>query len=345
MNFIDPAAPDYHGPALVIGEIAQAHDGSLGFAHAYIDAVADAGAGAVKFQTHIAGAESTPQEQWRVKFSTQDESRYAYWKRMEFTEPQWLELKNHADSRGLLFFSSPFSLEAVELLLRIGVKAWKIASGEVGRTATFERMASSGFPMYCSTGMSPLTEIDGAVEMIRSRGIPFVLFQCTTAYPCPPEKIGLNLIPVFRERYRCAVGLSDHSGTVFPSLAAATIGVSAIEVHVTMSREMFGPDVPASVTTGELREIVNGVRFIEAMKSHPVDKDSMAAELAGVRALFTRSIVARVDLPAGTVLTADHLAFRKPGTGIPEQNVQRVINRKLKHPVAANTLILEDHLE
>jgi N,N'-diacetyllegionaminate synthase len=345
MNFVDPASPDYQGPALIIGEIAQAHDGSLGFAHAYIDAVADAGAGAVKFQTHIAGAESTPQEEWRVKFSTQDESRYAYWKRMEFTEGQWLELKNHADRRALLFFSSPFSLEAVELLLRVGVKAWKVASGEVGRTATFERMAASGLPMYCSTGMSPLTEIDGAVEMIRSRGIPLVLFQCTTAYPCPPEKIGLNLIPLFRERYRCAVGLSDHSGTVYPSLAAATIGVSAVEVHVTMSREMFGPDVPASVTTGELRELVRGVRFIETMKSHPVDKDSMAAELKPVRALFTRSIVARIDLPAGTVLTADHLAFRKPGTGIPEQNVGRVIHRKLKHPVAANTLILEDHLE
>ena len=345
MNFIDPAAPEYKGPALIIGEIAQAHDGSLGFAHAYIDAVAEAGAGAVKFQTHIAAAESTPQEQWRVKFSTQDDSRYAYWKRMEFTEPQWLELKNHADSRGLLFFSSPFSLEAVELLLRVGVRAWKIASGEVGRTAAFERMAASGLPMYLSTGMSPLGEIDAAVEMIRSRGIPFVLFQCTTAYPCPPEKVGLNLIPVFRERYRCAVGLSDHSGTVFPSLAAATLGISALEVHVTLSREMFGPDVPASVTTAELREIVQGVRFIEAMKSHPVDKDSMAAELKPVRALFTRSIVARVDLPAGTVLSADHLVFRKPGTGIPEQNVRQVIHRKLKHPVAANTLILEDNLE
>jgi N-acetylneuraminate synthase len=345
VNFVDPASPDYGGPCLVIGEIAQAHDGSLGFAHAFIDAIAVAGAGAVKFQTHIAAAESTPGEPWRVKFSTQDESRYAYWKRMEFTEPQWLELKNHADTRGLLFFSSPFSLEAVELLLRVGVRAWKIASGEVGRSATFERMASSGLPMYLSTGMSPLEEIDGAVEMIRSHGLPLVLFQCTTAYPCPPEKVGLNLIPFFRERYRCAVGLSDHSGTIYPSLAAATLGISALEVHVTLSREMFGPDVPASVTTGELREIVAGLRFIEAMKAHPVDKDSMAAELKPVRALFTRSIVARVDLPAGTVLTADHLAFKKPGTGIPEKNVQRVLHRKLTRTVAANTMILEEYLE
>src|SRR5438132_6125934 len=118
-------------PCLIVGEIAQAHDGSLGVAHAFIDAIANAGADAVKFQTHIAAAESTPSEPWRVKFSTQDETRYDYWKRMEFTEPQWLGLKQHADERGLLFLSSPFSLEAVELLQRIGITSWKVASGEL----------------------------------------------------------------------------------------------------------------------------------------------------------------------------------------------------------------------
>jgi N,N'-diacetyllegionaminate synthase len=215
----------------------------------------------------------------------------------------------------------------------------------VGQSETFTRMAASGLPMYLSTGMSPLEEIDGAVGMIRSHGLPLLLFQCTTAYPCPPEKVGLNLIPFFRERYHCAVGLSDHSGTIFPSLAAATLGISALEVHVTLSREMFGPDVPASVTSKELKDIVAGVRFIEAMKTHPVDKNSMAAELKPVRALFTRSIVARVDLPAGTVLAAGHLAFKKPGTGIPEQDVRRVLHRTLKQSVAANTMILEEHLE
>jgi N-acetylneuraminate synthase len=117
---------------LIIGEVAQAHDGSLGMAHAFIEAIAAAGADAVKFQTHIAAAESTPAEPWRVRFSAQDASRYDYWKRMEFTEEQWRGLKQHAFEKGLLFLSSPFSLEAVELLERVGVAAWKIASGETG---------------------------------------------------------------------------------------------------------------------------------------------------------------------------------------------------------------------
>src|ERR1700704_322832 len=117
---------------IVVGEVAQAHDGSLGFAHAFIDAIAGAGADAVKFQTHIAAAESTPAEPWRVKFSPQDATRYDYWRRMEFSEEHWRGLKQHAEARGLVFLSSPFSGEAVELLERIGMVAWKVASGRRG---------------------------------------------------------------------------------------------------------------------------------------------------------------------------------------------------------------------
>lgn len=330
---------------LIIGEVAQAHDGSLGLAHAFIDAIASAGADVVKFQTHIAAAESTPAEPWRVKFSPQDESRYAYWKRMEFTENQWIELKRHADERGLLFLSSPFSVEAVELLERVGVVAWKIASGEVGGSGMFERMAVTKLPMFLSTGMSALPEIDRAVGQIKSRGLPLVVLQCTTAYPCPPEKVGLNLIPVFRERYQTAVGLSDHSGTIYPGLAAVAMGISVLEVHVTLSREMYGPDVSASVTAAELRQLVEGVRFIEQMKANPVDKDSLAAELQPLRSLFGKSIVARTDLPAGTVLQEKHLTLKKPGHGLSEDKLGLVINRKLRVARPADALILEEHLE
>ena len=141
---------------LIIGEVAQAHDGSLGFAHAFIDAIANAGADAVKFQTHIAAAESTPAEPWRVKFSPQDQTRYDYWQRMEFSEAQWLGLKQHAEARGLLFLSSPFSVEAVELLSRVGVAAWKIASGEVSSRQMFERISATRLPVLLSTGMSEI---------------------------------------------------------------------------------------------------------------------------------------------------------------------------------------------
>ena len=332
------------GKVLIIAEIGQAHEGSLGMAHAYIDAVANAGVDAVKFQTHIADAESTPGEPWRVKFSPQDATRYDYWKRMEFTEEQWKGLKKHAEERGLMFLSSPFSLEAVELLIRVGVSAWKIASGEVNNTIMFERIAETGLPILLSTGMSPLSEIDAAVQRIQARGIPLTVLQCTSMYPTPPEKVGLNLIPFFRERYGCKVGLSDHSGTIYAGLAAATIGIDVLEVHVTFSREMFGPDVPASVTTTELRKLVEGIRFIEKMRANPVDKDHIAEELAQMRQLFTKSVVYLVDLPAGTILRREHLTVKKPGTGIPPNRLPELIGRKLIRNVKANEFVQEDDL-
>jgi N,N'-diacetyllegionaminate synthase len=330
---------------MIIGEVAQTHDGSLGMAHAYIDAVANAGADAVKFQTHIASAESTPGEPWRVKFSPQDATRHDYWKRMEFTEEQWRGLKKHADERGLKFLSSPFSVEAVELLMRVGVAAWKVASGEVSNTPMLERMVATGLPFLLSTGMSSLREIDAAVQLVQAHRLPLTVMQCTTAYPCPPERIGLNLIPFFHERYGCGVGLSDHSGTIYAGLAAATLGIHALEVHVTLSRESFGPDVPASITTSELRQLVEGLRFIEKMKASPVDKDVMADTMAPLRDLFTKSVVARTALQAGTVLQEGHLALKKPGTGIKAVKLQELIGRTLKRAVAADSLLSEDDLD
>jgi N,N'-diacetyllegionaminate synthase len=332
------------GRCLVIGEVGQAHDGSLGTAHAFIDAIAEAGADAVKFQTHIASAESTPAEPFRVKFSRQDATRYDYWKRMGFTEQQWHGLAEHARERGLLFLSSPFSVEAVELLSRVGVPMWKIASGEVANAPMLERIIDTGLPVLLSSGMSPLEELDVAVKRIKDGGSSVVLLQCTTAYPCPPEKIGLNLIPFFRQRYDCPVGLSDHSGTIYAGLAAAAIGIDVLEVHVTLSREMFGPDVPASVTTEDLHRLVSGIRFIERMHANPVDKDAMAHEMAPLRDLFTKSVVARVALEAGTVLRREDLAVKKPGTGIPSGRLDEVIGRRLRRDVAADDLLREEDL-
>lgn len=336
------ATPDR---VLVVAEVAQAHDGSLGAAHAYIDAVARAGADAVKFQTHIAAAESTPGEPWRVKFGPQDETRYAYWRRMEFAETHWHGLKRHADERGLLFLSSPFSIEAVDMLERVGVAAWKVASGEVTNGPLFERMVAAGRPLWISTGMSTLAEIDAAVARVKAANLPCTVLQCTSMYPTPPEKTGLNLIPFFRERYGCGVGLSDHSGVIYPGLAAAALGADLLEVHVTFSREAFGPDVPASLTLEELQQLVEGVRYIERLHAHPLDKDAMAEELASMRALFTKSIVPQRDLPAGTTLERDHLAFKKPGTGISVDRLEEVVGRRLKRRVQADELLSLEDLE
>ena len=330
---------------LIVAEVGQAHEGSLGQAHCFIEAIADAGADAVKFQTHLAASESTPSEPWRVKFSPQDATRFEYWKRMEFTEEGWVGLKEHADRRRLKFISSPFSVEAVDLLTRVGVAAWKVASGEVGNAPMFERMLDAGLPVFISTGMSPLKEIDAAMERVKSKGLPATVLQCTSSYPCPPDKVGLNLIPFFRERYSCPVGLSDHSGMIYAGLAAASLGAEVVEVHVTLSREMFGPDVVASITTGELKQLVEGVRFIEKMRANPLDKDAMALEMAPMRSLFTKSAVAKSDLPAGTTLRENHLVFKKPGTGIPPDRRFELIGRLLKRDLRRDEFILEEDLE
>lgn len=231
------------------------------------------------------------------------------------------------------------------MLERVGVAAWKVASGEVTNGPLFDRMTAMGLPIWISTGMSTVAEIDDAVARVEEAGAAYKVFQCTSMYPTPPEKVGLNLIPFFRERYGCGVGLSDHSGTIYPGLAAATLGAELLEVHVTFSREAFGPDVPASLTLDELKQLVEGVRFIESMRAHPVDKDAVADELASMRGLFTKSIVLHCDLPAGTRLEREHLAFKKPGTGIPVDRLDEVVGRRLKHGVPADKLLrFEDFL-
>jgi N,N'-diacetyllegionaminate synthase len=327
---------------LIIAEVGLAHDGSLGLAHAFIDEIARNGADAVKFQTHIAEAESTPAEPFRVKFSRQDATRYEYWKRLEFTEAQWQGLADHAAEKDLLFLSSPFSREAVDLLSRVGMKMWKIASGEIGNLPLLDAMIATGRPILLSSGMSDMVEMDKAVDRVKRAGLPLAVLQCTTAYPCPPERIGLNMLPFFRERYGCSVGLSDHSGTIYPSIAAATLGADVLEVHVTMSRGMFGPDVPASVTMQELKMVVDGVRFVERMRANPVDKDRMAVEMAPLRAIFTKSLVAATPVPAGTVLTETHLAGKKPGTGVPAERLSEFVGRVLRRDLEKDEQIRLD---
>jgi N-acetylneuraminate synthase len=329
----------------VIAEVAQNHDGSLGMAHAFIDAAANAGADAIKFQTHIAAAESTLSEPWRKPFSDQDATRIDYWKRMEFSEAQWSGLREHARKRDLVFVSSPFSLEAAELLTRVGVDVWKVASGEISNPDLLDAMCATGLPIMLSTGMSPSDEIDAAVKRIQKAGVPLAVMQCTSIYPCPPELVGINLIPTFRERYDCAVGLSDHSATIYPGLAAATLGIEVLEVHLTLSREMFGPDVVASITPAEMRQLVDGIHFIERMRANPANKDELPESVTSLRGIFMKSVVARDDLPAGTVLSEEHLTTKKPGSGIPARELPSLLGRRLRNAVDRDTLLTPEDLE
>lgn len=330
-------------PAFIIGEVAQAHDGSLGTAHAYIDAIADAGADAVKFQTHIAEAESTPEEPWRIKFSKQDATRYDYWRRMEFTLEQWKGLKKHCEDRNIVFMSSPFSFEAVDLLMKVGTKVWKIASGEVNNLPMIRRLVDTKLPILFSSGLSYMEEISAAINLCKQGDVPFGLFQCTTAYPCPPEKVGLNVLEAYREQFDCPIGLSDHSGEIFPGLAAVSQGCELLEVHVTFHKKMFGPDVPASLDLEQFGELIRGTRFIETMLGNPINKKDQVDGASDLRNLFTKSLVAKCDLAAGAHLQAEQIALKKPCTGIPGNQMDEYVGRKLCREVASNTVLtIED---
>jgi N,N'-diacetyllegionaminate synthase len=340
------ANPSPSAHCSIIAEVAQAHDGSLGMAHAFIDAAANTGVDAVKFQTHIASEESTPGEPWRVKFSKQDETRFEYWKRMEFTAAQWAGLKQHAEEQGLIFLSSPFSLAAVDLLRNLGISAWKVASGELTNLPLIQHMTKDKRPIMLSTGMSPHDEIDAAVKVVRGATVPMAIFQCTTQYPSPPESIGLNILDELRERHACAVGLSDHSGTIYPSLAAvAAHKAQVIEVHLTLSRDMFGPDVVASVTPTELKSLVDGVRFIEKMAAHPIGKQDIDPRTAPMRQIFFKSVVPLKDLEQGSVLCETDLGLKKPGTGIPAAELASVVGRTLARAVKKDIPLQREDLQ
>ena len=246
----------------IIAEIAQAHDGSLGIAHSYIDVLAETGVHAVKFQTHIAYAESSVHEPFRVKFSYEDATRYDYWKRMEFTAEQWAGIKSHCEEKGLEFISSPFSCAAVDLLQQLGVQKYKIGSGEVSNLLMLEKIALTGKGIILSSGMSSLKELDAAIGFLKPFGNSISILQCTTAYPTVAGQWGLDVIRVLKDRYHLPVGFSDHSGDIYACLAATALGAQLLEFHAVFDKRMFGPDAKASLTIDQIRKLVQGVKEI-----------------------------------------------------------------------------------
>lgn len=314
----------------IIAEIAQAHDGSLGILHSYIDALAEVGVDVVKFQTHLAAAESSLAEPFRVNFSYEDATRYAYWKRMEFSKTQWEEIKAHCDEVGVEFMSSCFSQAAVDLMESVGMSRYKVGSGEVSNFLLLEKIARTGKPIILSSGMSNFQELDEAINFLLPFGNELSLLQCTTAYPTPPEQVGLNVMAELRERYpNCKVGLSEHTANVATGIAAAALGADLLEFHAVFDRRMFGPDASSSLIIEEVRQLVEGVRFTEKMLANPVDK-SDNQRFAKLKKIFEKSLAVNQDLPAGHVLTFEDLEAKKPaGEGLPAQQFRSIIGRKL----------------
>lgn len=327
----------------IIAEVSQNHDGSLGQAHAFIDAVADCGADAIKFQTHIAEEESTIHEPFRVQFSYEDKNRYDYWKRMEFTQEQWKGLYEHAKKRNLDFLSSPFSIKALKMLDNIGVSAWKFGSGELFNDVLFNKALQTNKPIIISTGLSTIEDIDYYVNMIKKNGNEFAIMHCTTAYPTKAEEIEINMITTLQNRYGSNIGLSDHSATIYPSLSAMTLGAKVIEVHVTLSPYMFGPDVKASVTLEQLKEIVEGSKFIHTMLENSGTRNKLTKSAEELKQIFSKSLYVKKELYPGDILTEDNLAIKKPYLGLDSKQYYQVIGKKVnKHLCLDDPLFAED---
>lgn len=328
----------------IIAEIAQAHDGSLGLLYSYIDAVAQTGVQAIKFQLHLAEAESSIHEPFRVKFSYEDATRYDYWKRMEFTLEQWKEVKKHCDEVGLDFICSPFSNKAVDWLEEIGVHTYKIGSGEVNNFLLLEKIAQTQKPVIISSGMSNWDELDQSVAFLKSKQCLFSILQCTTAYPTQPQQYGLNVIDELRKRYQVPVGFSDHSAKVATAIAAVALGAEIIEFHVVFDRSMFGPDAKSSLTLTETKQLVASVNEIYTALKNPIVKNNNE-HFGELKSIFEKSLAINKDLPSGYILTFDDLESKKPkGYGISAADFQNVIGRKLKVSKAQWDFLKEEDL-
>lgn len=329
-------------PCFIIAEIGMNHDGSFSRAKEFIDAAAQAGADAVKFQTHIAEEETLKTAPAPAYFT--DEPRYEYFERTAFNRRQLNDLKQHAESNGLTFISSPFSIAAVDLLESINISVYKIPSGEVTNIPYLEYVSSTDKPIIMSSGMSSLDEIEKALAVLRNRNEQIVLMQCTSKYPCPHDEVGLNLIGEFREKFDLPIGLSDHTLTTYTSIAAVVLGANVIERHFTISKKLYGPDARYSLEPDEFKSLVDGIRIIETALSNPVDKNNIA-KFKQMRETFQKSIVSVVDIPKDIAISPEMIAIKKPGTGLEPEYFKKVIGKVAARNIPKDSLIKKEDIK
>lgn len=325
----------------IIAEVGSVHDGSFGNACKLIELAARCGANVVKFQTHVADAETLRDAPAPSYFTA--EPRHAYFQRTAFSRDQWRELGRVARANGLAFVSSPFAIEAVELLEEVGVDAYKIASGEVTNTPLLERVARTGRPVILSSGMSDWAELDRAVEALRPSG-DLTVMQCTSAYPCPIERAGVNVVGELATRYGLPTGFSDHTDGIAAAVAAIVAGARVIEKHVTFSRFMYGSDAQFGQEPDAFARYCAELRDAWRLLAHPVDKADLGA-VRDMKQVFEKSIVTAVAIGRGEVLTRELLAFKKPGTGIRADRIDRVVGRRAARDLPADHLLRDQDLQ
>ena len=328
-------------PCFVIAEAGVNHNGDLVLARQLIDVAANAGADAVKFQTFKASRLVTaeaPKADYQKKGSGGGGSQLEMLERLELTREMHLDLMAHCRSRDIEFLSSPFEESSVDLLVELGLQILKIPSGEITNVPFLEHVARKDIPVILSTGMASLSEVREAVEIFgAAKDRNLVLLHCISSYPAPPEDSNLRAMNTMRAAFRVPVGYSDHTAGTEVALAAVALGACVIEKHITLDRSLPGPDHQASLEPAELECLVKGIRKVESALGHdrkePVLSERNAADVA------RKSIVANCDIPAGCIITAEMLAMKRPGTGLPSAMAVRITGRRTRTAISAGTLI------
>ncbi len=328
-------------PCFIIAEAGVNHNGDVNIARKLIDVAREAGADAVKFQTFTAEEVVTPGAEkagYQKETTSPEESQLDMIKKLELSEKDFEDLFNYARKKGIIFLSSPFDKGSADLLDRLGLPAFKIASGEINNFPFLKYVAAKGKPMILSTGMSTLKEVAEAVDVIRNEGIEeIVLLHCVSCYPARIEDTNLRVMETLRQAFDLPVGLSDHSLGIIVPIAAVVLGACVIEKHFTLDKNLPGPDHRASLEPGELKEMVRAIRDVEKALGDGVKQPT--AEEEEVKKVARRSIIARVDISEGVIITQDMLVLRRPGTGIEPKNLDKVVGKKAKRKIKSGELI------
>ena len=325
----------------IIAEVGSVHDGSFGNAKSLIKVAAECGADIIKFQTHLASAETLRDAPEPPYFK--GEPRFEYFDRTGFSIEQWKELADLAAAHDIEFVSSPFSNDAVELLEEIGVGRYKIPSGEVSNIPLLKAVAKTGKPVLLSSGMSDWDELDRAVATIRRWHDNLCVMQCSSIYPCPPERVGLNVLSEMRDRWKVEVGYSDHTLSNSACLAAVALGATTLEKHLTFSRFMYGSDARNSAEPKQFSALVRGVREISQMLENPVNKEEVE-EYAEMKRIFEKSVVSVRFIPSGTKISEEMISVKKPGNGLPAAEFERVVGSEAIVDILPDTLISESNI-
>lgn len=332
-------------PTYVVAEVGANFDGSLAKAKRLVDLAVESGCDAVKFQTFTAEgllnkASFTMRDAHQATWKA---SPWDTYKAAEFPEAWHAEVADHARSRGIDFFSSPYGPEALALLKKLGSDVVKIGSGEIDNVPFLRDCAASGMGVLVACGASTLSDVDLALATLRGAGASrIVLLQCTTSYPTPFDQVHLRAMVALGATFGVPVGISDHTPGLVVPLAAVALGGRVVEKHFTDDRRNAGPDHPHSLEPDEMKALVQGVRAVEAALGDPVKRIYPAEEKTKI--LQRRSLHALRDIAVGETFTPANVGARRPAVGLPPPFLDRVLGRKAAVAIAKGTPLTWGHL-